>query len=405
MIREELNKENINETNQSPSNNTHRINRIKHCTFFPKGTCRNGDKCTFKHELPGLVSLTKHCSKSNTTIDSIDSKNENVFDEQLRMKLCFEQNKKHNSALTTCEIYEKYYNIDSERLYKYLNATIDLKTASDDLKVIYEAHFLKITKLFPGSQGKSKGQCVESELNSEGQCVDTVLTKSPKIEDKSKGQCVETVLTKSPNNLTPDGRKIDLILSATHDDNMSLGNRLPRLSVNEWYNSSTGVKWHRLNKKKFYSVDFDFSLWKTSSCHWELDSYRPVALALLSILVAGIETGLDLLSGNRDDKKPSAEGGLRHLRREARLFSQLVYEDKTFTLNREFAEEIGFDHKVLAKRLSMLIKQAIDQSDKEYQESGNAEFKDIKNEIQFIREQLFHQYAPFRDIILNDLEV
>ena len=285
---------------------------------------------------------------------------------------------KHSSALTLRQIYPLYSIsscslnncLDTIKIWKNQQRSGDLKK---QLQVICDAHNEPITRLFPGSEKK----------NLEWTCVESVLNNS-----------------KDHNDLTPDGRQIFLIFMVYASNETNLGNPLPNKGDLLHTNKTTGMQWHRVTGRDnlFYCVDFDASLWKKKSRPWQLDCYRPVALALLGVLIAGIETGLDILKGNRHDRKASVVEALGHLRRNARLFSQLVHNDDIFTLNREFANEIGFSHGFLATRLSMFIDKISELNASEFKLPGKKlPSEDVEKELDWIRQRL-SQHACFSAI-------
>jgi len=275
--------------------------------------------------------------------------------------------KKNSSALTLNDIYNVLYSVDLKgclnKIY-CLNGRSSNGSLKNQLKVIFDTHGpkVKITKLFPGSEKKEKGwKCLESILNN----------------------------TSAVNELTPDNRQIDLVLKVKHD-NINLGNNFPCSSDLIHINNTTKMQWYKVRSAGelfYYSIDFDFTLWKTLS--WKLDRYRPVALSMLDILIAGIETGLDFCENKRVDHQVNVVEILNHLRRHARLFSQLVHVDDNFTLNIDFAKEIRIDYRFLAARLSMLIEKLKQLNDVDY----------ISKELNWICERLC-QHECFRTIYI-----
>ncbi len=86
---------------------------------------------------------------------------------------------------------------------------------------------------------------------------------------------------------------------------------------------------------------------------WTFEKCRAVALAMLAVCIGGIETGIDLISS-----APSATKALDHLRRNARLFVQLVQPEsdpQNPQMQGKFIQEVCLNVPKLSERLCLLI--------------------------------------------------
>ena len=131
---------------------------------------------------------------------------------------------------------------------------------------------------------------------------------------------------------------------------------------------------------------------------WVYEKYSAVALGLLGVCIGAIETGLDLLQ-----TAPSAKSSLDHLRRNARLYVQLVQTEANpqrperqgrftreiglHTSRLRFAREIGLDTSRLSDRLCLLITKIAEQSSVELPHD-DANFVRMQDELNWICERL-----------------
>lgn len=159
------------------------------------------------------------------------------------------------------------------------------------LDSIVRAHRLRITDLFPGG---SEAICVENAVDKR------LLFKRGEYNHVQ-------------NSLEPNGSQIFLVYRVSKDNIYNLG---PNPSTPTQLNNK-GQHWHiTRDGRYYYCIDYDVLVWRHE---WAYEKYRGVALAMLAVCIGGIETGLDLI-----DSAPSATKALEHLRRNARLYVQLV---------------------------------------------------------------------------------
>jgi hypothetical protein len=212
------------------------------------------------------------------------------------------------------------------------------------LDSIVRAHSLRITDLFPGG---SQAICVENALDKR------LLFKRGEYHQLE-------------NSLEPNGSQIFLVYRVSKDNIYNLG---PNPST-PTHRNDKGQQWHITGDgRHYYCIDFDVLLWRH---HWAYEKYRAVALAMLAVCIGGIETGLDLI-----DSAPSATKALEHLRRNARLYVQIV-QPETDSQNPQrqgkFIREICLNVSKLSERLCLLITKiakqiAVDQAlDRNHQE-------------------------------------
>lgn len=134
--------------------------------------------------------------------------------------------------------------------------------------------------------------------------------------------------------------------------------------------------------KHGYCIDFDVLLWRH---RWTYEKYRAVALAMLAVCIGGIKTGLDLIAS-----APSATRALDHLRRNARLFVQLVQAEsnpQNPQMQGKFIQEICLNVSKLSERLCLLMTQIAKQDTVEHQ-PGHENHSKIQEELNWIFERL-----------------
>ncbi len=268
--------------------------------------------------------------------------------------------------MTLCEVYVKFGYVSNQlqlsRYIERMKESCERIDGSSDLRKQLEAivcaHSSRLTDLFPGGR-----QAI---------CVENALDKRRLFR---QGGCYDH----EENGLEPNRKQIFLVYRVRKNDDMNLGTKTPSSPV---HRNHKGQMWHVTGNGEYYCIDFDQRLW---SHEWAYEKYRAVALALLGVCIGGIETGLDLLHS-----APSAKCGLDHLRRNARLFVQLVQAEADIQRPQRqgrFAQEIGLDVTKLSERLCLLITKIAEQNSIEHPHDS-LKHRSIQDELSWICERL-----------------
>jgi hypothetical protein len=268
------------------------------------------------------------------------------------------------SEMTLREVYVKFGYVNNQRqLTDYIELVKDscerIDGSSDlrrQLEAIVHAHGSRLTDLFPGG---SQAICVENALDKRR------LFKQGAYDHEENG-------------LEPNGRQIFLVYRVRKDNVLNLGSK-PGSPV---HTNDRGQVWRATGNGEYYCIDYDQRLWNHD---WAYEKYRAVALALLGVCIGGIETGLDLLQ-----TAPCAKSALDHLRRNARLFVQLVQSEADPLQppkQSRFVREIGLDESKLSDRLCLLITKIAEQSRAE-QPLDDLKFRQMQDELNWICSRL-----------------
>jgi hypothetical protein len=269
-----------------------------------------------------------------------------------------------SSLLTLREVYVKHGYVSNQwQLTDYIQFVKDscerIDGSSDlcrQLEAIVRAHSSRLTDLFPGG---SQSICVENALDKRR------LFKRGDYDHEE-------------NDLEPNGKQIFLVYRVRKGNTLNLG---PNPSSPVHLNDK-GQMWRVTDNGEYYCIDFDQRLWNHE---WVYEKYRAVALGLLGVCIGGIETGLDLLQ-----TAPSAKSSLDHLRRNARLYVQLVQTEanpRRPERQGRFTREIGLDTSRLSDRLCLLITKIAEQSGVELPHD-DVNFLRIQDELNWICERL-----------------